>query len=306
MGRQVQLAHKYSEECFKNGLYSRKFDGKRMYILDGVAYSRANKVCREAPIQHILDEIESFAETVYAKICTEFGITIDNVYDGEVLYFEEGFAEDFKRTVSLTSRIDRHPDCKNLYFVIFDLINKEDFILEEPGIPFKDAYEQLLVLLGAQELREDLYTTIFPHILIAKQTPDMASLMSAKNFNNWEGLMYRNADAPYEYKRTKNLLKIKKMQDAELKVIGFKEGMGRHEGRLGAVLVSYKGHTVAVGSGFTDEDREAIWKTQDQLLAQEVYLKVRYFEESHNAKGETSLRFPTYICFRDLNLEEYV
>ena len=303
---QVQLAHKYNNEQFKNGLYSRKFDGKRMYILDGVAYSRANKVCREAPIRHILDEIESFTEVACAKIRAEFGITIDNVYDGEVLYFEDDFAEDFKRTISLTSRIDRHADCKNLYYVIFDMINREDFILEYPGTPFKDAYEQLLILLGAKELREDLYTTAFPHILIAKQDSDMASFTKAKNFNDWEGLMYRNADAAYDYKRTKNLLKIKKMQDTECRVIGFKEGIGKHEGRLGAVLVNYKGSTVAVGSGFNDDDREAIWKTRDQLLENEVYIKIRYFEESCNAKGEVSLRFPTYICFRDFSLEEYV
>lgn len=147
---QVQLAHKHTKEHFENGLYSRKFDGKRMYVLDGVAYSRANKVCRQAPIQHILDELEEFITTTRPKIQAEFGITIDNVFDGEVLYFEEGFAEDFKRTISLTSRIDRHPDCKNLYYVIFDIVDKEDFILEELGAPFKEMYSQLLNLLGAR------------------------------------------------------------------------------------------------------------------------------------------------------------
>lgn len=307
---QVQLAHKHTKEHFENGLYSRKFDGKRMYVLDGVAYSRANKVCREAPIRHILDELESVSQHLYTLknqvASLGFEINAEKVFDGEVLYFEEGFAEDFKRTISLTSRIDRHPDCKNLYYVIFDMINTDDFILQQPDEPFIENYNRLLTVLGAQELREDLYSTMFPHILIAKQTTDMSSLMEAKNFSNWEGLMYRNGDAPYEYKRTKNLLKIKKMQDIELEVTGFKEGIGKHEGRLGAVLCSYKGSTVAVGSGFDDATREAIWKTQDQLLDQGVHIKVRYFEESCNAKGEVSLRFPTYICFRDLNLEEYV
>ena len=307
---QVQLAHKHTKEQFKNGLYSRKFDGKRMYTLDGVAYSRANKVCREAPIRHILDEIEEVSQRLYTLknqvASLGFEINTEKVFDGEVLYFEEGFAEDFKRTISLTSRIDRHVDCKNLYYVIFDMIDTENFILQQPDSPFMENYNKLLQILGAKELREDLYTTDFPHILIAKQTTDMAELTTAKNFKDWEGLMYRNADAAYDYKRTKNLLKIKKMQDTECRVIGFKEGIGKHEGRLGAVLVNYKGSTVAVGSGFNDDDREAIWKTRDQLLESNVYIKIRYFEESCNAKGEVSLRFPTYICFRDLSLEEYV
>lgn len=301
---QVQLAHKYTKENFTNGLYSRKFDGKRMYVLDDVAYSRANKVCRQAPIQHILDELEELSLHC-AKLKAEFDLDLNYVFDGEVLYFEENFAEDFKRTISLTSRIDRHNDCDNLYFVIFDMIDVENFVSQEGGIPFKNTYQGLQELLEAKALREDLYATKYPHILIAKQTADMSMLTKAKNFDNWEGLMYRNADAPYEYKRTKSLLKIKKMQDTECKVIGFKEGIGKHEGRLGAVLVDYKGNTVAVGSGFTDEEREVIWERQGAILSRELCLKIRYFEESSNAKGEVSLRFPTYICFRGLNLEEY-
>ena len=53
---QVQLAEDYDGTKFENGLYSRKFDGKRMYIMDGVAYSRSNKPCKVAPIRHILDQ----------------------------------------------------------------------------------------------------------------------------------------------------------------------------------------------------------------------------------------------------------
>ena len=34
--------------------------------------------------------------------------------------------------------------------------------------------------------------------------------------------------------------------------------------------------------------------------------EVKYFEESRDADGNISLRFPTYLCFRDTNLGEFV
>ena len=97
---QVQLANKYDKRrAFEKGLYSRKFDGKRMYYLDGVAYSRDNKVCRPHPILHITE-----------KIVTCEGLQ-NYVVDGEVIYFEPGFAEDFKKAISMTSRIQRSEEC---------------------------------------------------------------------------------------------------------------------------------------------------------------------------------------------------
>ena len=50
-----------------------------------------------------------------------------------------------------------------------------------------------------------------------------------------EGVMLRNPYAPYEGKRSKNLLKVKRILDAEAKVVGYEEGNGKHKGRLGAL-----------------------------------------------------------------------
>ena len=70
-------------------------------------------------------------------------------------------------------------------------------------------------------------------------------------------------NAPYECKRTKNLLKLKKMQTCDLEIIGFEEGDGRLKGTLGKVIVDYKGNEVGVGSGYSDADREYFSPLQD-------------------------------------------
>ena len=53
-----------------------------------------------------------------------------------------------------------------------------------------------------------------------------------------------NLDAPYECKRTKNLIKVKKFYTYDLKVIGYEEGSGRLAGTLGALIVDFKSNAV--------------------------------------------------------------
>lgn len=304
---QVQLAkpydHKYLTKFNGLGYYSRKFDGKRMYYLDDIAYSRDNKICRPAPIAHITAQISA---------CRELR---DFVTDGEVLYFNEDYSENFKKAISLTSRIERSPECERLYYVIFDLIHGDFFRVEEEYEAFVDTYEKLKVKLEAEPIegRCDLLKTKLPNVYIAKQSNDLFEFTNHPQYKDWEGLMLRDAGAPYQYKRTDKLLKIKQWQDIECKVVGVKAGIGKHLGRLGALIVDYKGYVVAVGSGFNDQEREILWRElkeggrlYDSLVNGELYIKVKYFEESQDADGNISLRFPTYLCFRDTNLGEFV
>ena len=304
---QVQLAkpydHKYLTKFNGLGYYSRKFDGKRMYYLDDIAYSRDNKICRPAPIAHITAQISA---------CRELR---DFVTDGEVLYFNEDYSENFKKAISLTSRIERSPECERLYYVIFDLIHSDFFRVEEEYEAFVNTYEKLKVKLEAEPIegRCDLLKTKLPNVYIAKQSNDLFEFTNHPQYKDWEGLMLRDAGTPYQYKRTDKLLKIKQWQDIECKVVGVKAGIGKHLGRLGALIVDYKGYVVAVGSGFNDQEREILWRElkeggrlYDSLVNGELYIKVKYFEESQDADGNISLRFPTYLCFRDTNLGEFV
>lgn len=305
---QVQLAkaydHKYLNKFSGVGYYSRKFDGKRMYYLDDIAYSRDEKICRPNPISHITAQISA---------CPELR---DYTVDGEVLYFNEDYSENFKKAISLTSRIERAPECDRLYYVIFDIIHNDFFRIEEDSEkPFGEEYAMLLQKLNAEPIegRCDLLKTKLPNVYVAKQSSDLFEFTNHPQYKDWEGLMLRDSGAPYQYKRTDKLLKIKQWQDIECKVVGVKAGIGKHLGRLGALIVDYKGYVVAVGSGFNDQEREILWRElkeggrlYDSLVNGELYIKVKYFEESRDADGNISLRFPTYLCFRDTNLGEFV
>ena len=70
--------------------------------------------------------------------------------------------------------------------------------------------------------------------------------------------MLRQPGSAYVAGRSSTLLKVKRFHDAEARVIGHEPGTGKHKGRLGALLVEMaNGTRFAVGTGFTDKERES-------------------------------------------------
>lgn len=292
---QVQLANKFTGKNFDNPYYSRKFDGKRQYIMDCEPYSRTNKKCSLAPIQHIINELS-----------TVKGIN-DIILDGECLYFDENGKEDFQKGISLTSKDERSEECKNICYVIFDVLPKENFVNKIPFINFEQEYEWLIKNFADLNKQTPCYSLIgtkLNNIYIARQDTDIKKLAELRDKNGWEGLMVRNGSHPYEYKRTMSLLKLKKMLDDEFDIIGFTKGTGKFEGTLGAITIQLPtGENVEVGSGFSSDDRDYVWQNQDKILSSGYKLKVQYFEKTKDKNGNNSLRFPVFKAFRKDNIE---
>ena len=292
---QVQLAQKFEGVKYPYSMYSRKLDGLRCYYLDGVPTSRTNKAHKSAPLSHITKQLNEQLLT-----CKDW------VFDGEIIYLNPDGTEDFTKAISLARSDNRTKDCDNLYFCIFDMIRKENFINKIPDVPFKDAYIRLKAHLGIIEEKRDWFTTTLPNVVILKQVEEsgLAELQENRFKYGYEGIMIRNGDSPYEYKRSGNIRKIKEMQDTEVKLLDMEPGTGKFEGTLGAFIADYNGFPLKIGSGFSDEQREEYWNNKDKYLGQ--YVKVKYFEKTTNQQGGESLRFPIFLCFRNMEtMEEF-
>lgn len=154
-----------------------------------------------------------------------------------------------------------------------------------------------------------MLATKFPRILIARQDKTKEKLAALRKQLGWEGLMYRDGDACYEYKRTKSLLKIKEFLDGEYPLIKLEEGSGKNANRLGTIWIDYKGNPTGVGSGLSDRQRIEFWHNKDIMesdyFKQNFKIKVQYFEETMNQDGTLSLRFPVFLCFRNAANEEF-
>jgi DNA ligase-1 len=305
MAELVMLAQNYKGKDFgKDTMTSRKFDGKRVVAMKSgnevIMKSRAMNPQYEAPVKHILEQINQF-------------IGLSEVLDGELIYIKDG-REDFQKGISLSQSRDRKDGCDNLYYVIFGSIRRNFFDKgENDTTKFYDNYVALIEELAIPEVknRTGYFKTIYPNILIAHQYDYhfFEELRDHAAKQGWEGLMLRNgAGDNYEFRRSPNLLKVKKFKDGEFKIEDFKEGTGKYTGSLGAITILLpNGDSVDVGSGYTDEQRAAIWrksKSIDEWFFDNIRLKVKYFEETTDRNGKKSLRFPTFIGFRSMQTTE--
>lgn len=216
------------------------------------------------------------------------------VYDGELLADEEGDSKDvYRATVSTVGSKD--VKC-GLIFNVFDKIQKEHFA---------KGYSPISAIERKNDLHQELSTKSLPLIKEVEMFyvgTDQAKITEWLNWahtNNKEGVMINLADKGYECKRTKAILKVKTFNEVEAYVIDLEEGTGKNVGRLGAIVTQIKDkdgrlHTVRVGSGFNDEERNLYWQ-HPELLKDKV-VEISYFEVTTNKVDDSlSLRFPTWL-----------
>ena len=80
--------------------------------------------------------------------------------------------------------------------------------------------------------------------------------LNAVTSGGGEGLMLHHALAHYHAGRTDQLLKYKRWDDAEARVVGYRPGKGKYAGMTGALLVEdARGRRFGLGSGLRDADR---------------------------------------------------
>ena len=82
--------------------------------------------------------------------------------------------------------------------------------------------------------------------------------MEKMELMGYEGQIIRDRLCRYEYKRTKYLLKRKRVIEEEAAVVSVEPGKGKHEGRIGALVVHSVKHlwSCKVGTGLSDAERE--------------------------------------------------
>ena len=122
--------------------------------------------------------------------------------------------------------------------------------------------------------------------------------------DGYEGIMIKDVGAPYVCKRADYWMKWKPTISVDLNIVGFEEGTGRNENRLGAIICEGVDNDrrirVNVGSGFSDALRDEYWTNRDELLGHLV--EVQADAVTQNQDGSYSLRFPRFLRFRDFEV----
>lgn len=214
--------------------------------------------------------------------------------DGEItLLADQGIPskEAYKQAMKITRKDGEKHGVK---MKVFDCMTAEEFRNQYCKYDYVTRRADVELLFSAKSFD---YFELLPVLYKGSDTSMITKFLDEAITNDQEGMMINICDALYEFKRTTNLLKVKKMQTMDLQIVDFEEGSGKYVNTLGAILVRYKnGNVVKVGSGFTDWLRSEIWNNRSKYL--DVICEIQYFEETTNQDGGESLRFPIFKDFR--------
>ncbi len=238
-------------------LVSPKLDGVRAVVKGGVVLSRSLKPIPNKYVQKLFSHLEGL--------------------DGELIVGESTAEDVYRKTVSGVMSEDGEP---NVVFYVFDcIINPKD--------SFLDSLTEAFQLTDKASNVQDL---IHQQVNSAEELLEVEAEFTSQGY---EGVMVRSLNGIYKYNRSTlregYLLKLKRFLDAEAIIIGFEELMHNnnqakvnelgHTDRsshrenlepgdtLGALIVKdvTTGVEFKIGTGFTADQRKAIWNIKDEL-----------------------------------------
>lgn len=269
---------------------SRKLNGTRCAFIGNKCMTRQGK--EYVGLQHIINDLLKFKDGSY-----------ENMFlDGELLYKnKEGLSdsEAFQKGTGLA--MSKESDKSELKFVIFDAFPLEEFWSGKSKKSYVERKENLKII--DMDFADSENIEVVPILYEGTDHSEIWKWLDYAEENDWEGIMI-NLNTPYECRRTKSLIKVKKFFSCDIKCIDIEEGSCRNKGILGALVCDYKKNRVNVGSGFSDVDRKHFWLHPEDVVGHIV--SVKYKEETKNKDGGISIQFPVFECIRfDKNEPSY-
>lgn len=273
-------------------LVSRKLDGIRCMIINGVVYSRSMKPIRSKVVQQL------------------FGKPEYNGFDGELLYGDWAAKDVFNVTtqVVMATELKEHFNAGQIALAVFDIVDS--------SLPFGERYYEMCRRVLDIGMTGNIRGVTHD---LCESEAELLALESNYLNQGYEGIMVRSLSGTYKQGRSTLkdgiLGKLKRFSDDEALVIGFEEKMhntneaktnelGRTQrsqaqegmvgaGTLGALVCTCRGIQFTMGSGFNDAMRDEVWQNKEKYLGK--LAKFKYF-----AIGMVdSYRFPIFQGFRD-------
>lgn len=246
-----------------------KLDGNRC------RYSAADQ-CLYSSTSEVITSVPHINE---ALLHLPFNIHLD----GE-LYIHGIDHNEINSIVSRTVNISE--DFESMEYHIFDLITDEPQYLR-----LKDLYK----------LKEDLKSDKikFVETKLVKNFEELEIEYFNYLEKGYEGIILRYPANYYTTKRSTWLMKYKPKKFDYYNIIGFEEEVDKHgnlKNGLGSLICSgFDSESFGVGSGFTRDQREKLWKVREELIGK--FCKVGY--QSISSKNKVP-RFSTFIEIVDL------
>lgn len=234
---------------------------------------------RSGTVLETLPRIKSAIEALAAD---------DIVLDGEVM------GEDWSESASVVMSSKSKKDDSKMLFHAFDLISIEDWKRQKSETHYRARLLDLQMVLG------DTAGTPFRYVksVMANDEQDLREFYSGCLEEGYEGVMLKDIGAPYQWKRSPAILKLKPVATEEGMVVGWYEANAntKRAGQFGGfVVLTPNGVTTRVGGGYTDALKSQIFSEgPDSYVG-----KIVECEHQPPFTPDGRLRFPVFTRFRD-------
>lgn len=266
------LAHDFTKTPVTKGYTQPKLDGIRMVVNSRGLYSRSNKPIVAVPhIENLLKEFIKKFPTV--------------TLDGEL--YNHALKDNFQKITSLVRKTvnigeeELKESAELVQYHIYDMFDSAN-----PDMVFTDRIGWLSdnLPVGDNNGSIQIVETDFAH-----DAEEIDELYGRFTSEGYEGQMIRQ-DTPYEFKRTKNLLKRKEFITEEYKVVEIQEGNGNWAGYAKRFILE-----LADGTQFSSGVRGSQEKLAELLKSKDSvnWATCRYFELSNDGVP----RFPVVIDY---------
>jgi DNA ligase-1 len=160
----------------------------------------------------------------------------------------------------ISGKYRQHAPWEPMEYVVYDALPDWAFRAGRYDEPYYIRQDWLYTWAGLEPISEGgVYMAAWAW---ANGTDVQAKANEYVKQGGYDGLMLRDPNAPWVAgpARKGELVKVKPTATLDLRCNGVIRGEGKHAGRLGAISVSYRGATSCVGTGFSDDERELLWR----------------------------------------------
>ena len=260
----AMLAYKFEDHCHKIQypvIVQPKIDGVRMVWSANLQAAITRNGKRIYNVPHIEQSLKM--------------LQVDG-FDGEI--YQKGL--DFE-TINGLVRRSRNLIETELEYWVFDWIHS--------SLPCKRRLEDLQKKLTEHP---EIALTKIKRVPwdYAKDQAEVYRFMNRWVQEGFEGVMVRDPQAMYQFRRTQALLKLKPWKFATAKVLGWIAGKGKHEGSVGALEIQAENGSwkCEVGTGFKDDERTLSYF--DSFFSNRL-IQIKYQELSKYGVP----RFPVFV-----------
>lgn len=226
-------------------------------------------------------------------------------YDNLVLD-GEAMGDDWNESASVLMSSKSKKDDDNIAYNVFDAVPADDWFAQQSTIPYADrcklAHEAVLSCVNFDQ-NEKPRVRLVPRFF-ANNEDELKTYFAECMNQGYEGVMLKRMDTPYEWDRSKNILKLKPCVTYEGVIVRHYDGRKgtKHEGKFGGFhVVLPNGVVTRVGGGFNDAFRADV-----QLNGADSYIgKIVEIEAQPDPLTTDGLtkdgkaRFPVFTRFRD-------